>query len=77
MTVTYHFDSVEEIDQKILDSLKAAFKGRKLKLKVESKSNNEITPKIEAAIQNVENGGQLMEFDSLNDLKKAIYEKID
>ena len=61
MTITYQFDHIDEIDQNFIQSLKAAFKGKSIQLNVEA---IEVLPeKIEAAIQRVENGGELIEID--------------
>ena len=61
MTITYQFDHIDEIDQNFIQSLKAAFKGKSIQLNVEAV---EVLPeKIEAAIQRVENGGELIEID--------------
>jgi len=61
MTITYQFDHIDEIDQKFIQSLKAAFKGKSVQLSVEA---IEVLPsKIEAAIQRVENGCELIEID--------------
>lgn len=75
MTITYQFDHIDEIDQNFIQSLKAAFKGKSIQLNVEAV---EVLPeKIEAAIQRVENGGELIEFEDFEKLEKAIYEKIN
>ncbi len=61
MTITYQFDHIDEIDHNFIQSLKAAFKGKSIQLNVEAV---EVLPeKIEAAIQRVENGGELIEID--------------
>jgi hypothetical protein len=61
MTITYQFDNIDQIDQKFIQSLKAAFKGKSVQLNVEA---IEVLPqKIDAAIQRVENGGELIEVD--------------
>jgi len=77
MTITYQFDDVNQIDQKFIQSLRAAFKGRRVKLNVEVEAIEVLTPKIEAAIQYVENGGELIEFEKFSDFEKAVYEKVD
>ncbi len=61
MTIKYQFDHIDEIDQKFIQSLKAAFKGKSVQLNVEA--IEVLPPKIEAAIQRVENGGELIEVD--------------
>ena len=61
MTIKYQFDHIDEIDQKFIQSLKAAFKGKSVQLNVEA--IEVLPPKIEAAIQRVENGGDLIEVD--------------
>lgn len=63
MTITYQFDHVNQIDDKFIESLKAAFKGENVRLNVEVEAIEELPPHIEAAIQRVENGGGLMEID--------------
>ena len=63
MTITYQFDHVNQIDDKFIESLKAAFKGENVRLNVEVEAIEELPPHIEAAIQRVENGGELMELD--------------
>ncbi len=74
MTITYQFDHIDEIDQNFIQSLKAAFKGKSIQLNVEA---IEVLPeKIEAAIQRVENGGELIEFKNFEQLEKAVYEKV-
>ncbi|MBK8668369.1 MAG: hypothetical protein IPN89_02460 [Saprospiraceae bacterium] len=61
MTITYQFDNIDQIDQKFIQSLKAAFKGKSVQLNVEV--IEVLPPKIEAAIQRVENGGELIDVD--------------
>lgn len=63
MTITYQFDHVNQIDDKFIESLKAAFKGENVRLNVEVEAIEELPPHIEAAIQRVENGGELLELD--------------
>jgi hypothetical protein len=63
MTITYQFDHVNQIDEKFIQSLKAAFKGQKVRLNVEVEAIEVLPPHIEAAIQRVENGGELLEID--------------
>ncbi|MBK8626160.1 MAG: hypothetical protein IPN86_11510 [Saprospiraceae bacterium] len=63
MTITYQFDHVSQIDNKFIESLKAAFKGENVRLNVEVEAIEELPPHIEAAIQRIENGGELMELD--------------
>jgi hypothetical protein len=63
MTITYQFDHVNQIDDKFIESLRAAFKGEKVRLNVEVEAIEDLPPHIEAAIQRVENGGELMEID--------------
>ncbi len=63
MTITYPFDHVSQIDNKFIESLKAAFKGENVRLNVEVEAIEELPPHIEAAIQRIENGGELMELD--------------
>jgi hypothetical protein len=61
MTITYQFNHIDEIDQNFIQSLKAAFKGKSIQVNMEV---IEVLPeKIEAAIQRVENGGELIEID--------------
>ena len=75
MTITYQFDNVDQIDQKFIQALKAAFKGKSVQLNVEV---IEVLPmKIEAAIQRVENGGEMLTFDNFSDLEQAVYEKVN
>jgi hypothetical protein len=75
MTITYQFDNIDQIDQKFIQSLKAAFKGKSVQLNVEV---IEVLPtKIEAAIQRVENGGEMLTFDNFSDLEQAVYEKVN
>ena len=61
MTITYQFDNIDQIDQKFIQSLKAAFKGKSVQLNVEA--IEVLPPKIEAAILRVENGAELLEVD--------------
>ncbi len=61
MTITYQFDNIDQIDQKFIQSLKAAFKGKSVQLNVEV--IEVLPPKIEAAIQRDENGGELIDVD--------------
>jgi hypothetical protein len=63
MTITYQFDHVNQIDDNFIQSLRAAFKGQKVRLNVEVEAIEELPPHIEAAIQRVENGGELIEID--------------
>ena len=63
MTITYQFDHVSQIDDKFIESLKAAFKGENVKLNVEVEAIEALPQHIEAAIQRVENGGELIELD--------------
>jgi len=63
MTITYQFDHVSQIDDKFIESLKAAFKGENVKLSVEVEAIEALPPHIEAAIQRVENVGELKELD--------------
>jgi hypothetical protein len=77
MTITYHFDHVGQIDDKFIQSLKAAFKGQKVRLNVEVEAIEELPPHIEAAIQRVEHGGELIAFDNFSELEQSIYEKVN
>lgn len=63
MTITYHFDHVSQIDDNFIQSLQAAFKGQNVRLNVEVEAIEELPDHIEAAIQRVENGGELIEID--------------
>ena len=63
MTITYHFDHVSQIDDNFIRSLQAAFKGQNVRLNVEVEAIEELPDHIEAAIQRVENGGELIEID--------------
>ena len=63
MTITYQFDHVSQIDDKFIQSLKAAFKGQNVRLNVEVEAIEELPPHIEAAIHRVENGGELINVD--------------
>jgi len=63
MTITYQFDHVNQIDDNFIQSLRAAFKGQKVSLNVEVEAIEELPLHIEAAIQRVENGGELIEID--------------
>ena len=63
MIITYQFDHVNQIDDNFIQSLRAAFKGQKVRLNVEVEAIEELPPHIEAAIQRVENGGELIEID--------------
>ena len=63
MTITYHFDHVSQIDDNFIQSLQAAFKGQNVRLNVEVEAIEELPDHIEAAIQRVENGGELIKID--------------
>jgi hypothetical protein len=63
MTITYQFDHVSQIDNKFVQSLRAAFKGQKVRLNVEVEAIEELPLHIEAAIQRVEDGGELIDVD--------------
>lgn len=63
MTITYHFGHVSQIDDNFIQSLQAAFKGQNVRLNVEVEAIEELPDHIEAAIQRVENGGELVEID--------------
>ncbi|MBK8055220.1 MAG: hypothetical protein IPK35_18585 [Saprospiraceae bacterium] len=63
MTITYQFDHVSQIDNKFVQSLRAAFKGQKVRLNVEVEAIEELPLHIEAAIRRVEDGGELIDVD--------------
>jgi hypothetical protein len=77
MTITYQFDHVSQIDDKFIQSLKAAFKGQNVRLNVEVEAIEELPPHMEAAIQRVENGGELLTFDNFSEFEQSIYEKVN
>jgi hypothetical protein len=77
MTITYQFDHVSQIDDNFIQSLRAAFKGQKVRLNVEVEAIEELPAHIEAAIQRVENGGNMLVFNNFSDLEQAVYEKVN
>ncbi len=77
MSVTYHFNSVDELDQAFIDSIKKTFKGKRFKFNIEIESNEKLSPEIEAAIERVENGVEFIEFESMEALETKLYEEIN